>query len=230
MTEWWTYRPSDFLMFAPRTWWRLFELHNEALWPAQPLLMLAGLAWLVVVARALQRGDAAAAALRGGAAALAAAWAFVGWAFLLQRYAPINWPAAGFAALFALQSAALLALAAGPWLRLNGSAARCRAGLFVIGWALLGHPLLAPAFGRPWSQAEVFGLAPDPTVIATLGLLLCARVQGRAAAGLAGAVWAICLAWLAVSAATLATLGSAQAGVLILLAAFAAWSVVRSRG
>ena len=41
MSEWWTYRPSDFLMFAPRTYWRLFELHNEAWWPAQPLLVLA---------------------------------------------------------------------------------------------------------------------------------------------------------------------------------------------
>ena len=38
MSEWWTYRPSDFLMFAPRTYWRLFELHNEAWWPAQAIV------------------------------------------------------------------------------------------------------------------------------------------------------------------------------------------------
>ena len=25
MSEWWTYRPSDFLLFAPRTYYRLFE-------------------------------------------------------------------------------------------------------------------------------------------------------------------------------------------------------------
>ena len=32
MSEWWTYRLSDFLMFSPRTYHRLFELHNaEAL-------------------------------------------------------------------------------------------------------------------------------------------------------------------------------------------------------
>jgi len=35
MSEWWTYRPEDFLLFSPRVYWRLFELHNEALWPAQ---------------------------------------------------------------------------------------------------------------------------------------------------------------------------------------------------
>ena len=34
MAEWWTYSLSDFLLFAPRTYYRLFELTNEALWPA----------------------------------------------------------------------------------------------------------------------------------------------------------------------------------------------------
>ena len=35
MPEWWTYSLSDFLMFSPRTYYRLFELHNAAIWPAQ---------------------------------------------------------------------------------------------------------------------------------------------------------------------------------------------------
>jgi hypothetical protein len=29
-------------------------------------------------------------------------------------------------------------------------------------------------FGRPWLQAEIFGIAPDPTVVATLGVLMTA--------------------------------------------------------
>ena len=33
MSEWWTYRPSDFLLFAPRTYYRLFELYNAEIWP-----------------------------------------------------------------------------------------------------------------------------------------------------------------------------------------------------
>ena len=101
------------------------------------------------------------------------------------------------------------------------SAARRRAGLLAIAWALLAHPMLAPAFGRPWSQAEVFGLAPDPTVIATLGLLLCADARGRGVRWLLRALWAVALAWCAVSAATLWTLGSAQGGVPLLAAALA---------
>ena len=33
MSEWWTYRLSDFLMFSPRTYYRLFELYNAEVWP-----------------------------------------------------------------------------------------------------------------------------------------------------------------------------------------------------
>ena len=29
----WSYRLSDFLLFSPRVYWRMFELHNAALWP-----------------------------------------------------------------------------------------------------------------------------------------------------------------------------------------------------
>ena len=34
MSEWWSYSPSDFLLFSARTYYRLFEIHNAALWPA----------------------------------------------------------------------------------------------------------------------------------------------------------------------------------------------------
>ena len=58
MSEWWTYRPSDLLMFAPRTYWRLFELHNESLWPMQVLTALLAFAFaLYIVGKALLFGD-----------------------------------------------------------------------------------------------------------------------------------------------------------------------------
>jgi hypothetical protein len=34
------------------------------------------------------------------------------------------------------------------------------------------YPLAGLAAGRPWSQAEVFGVMPEPTALASLGLLL----------------------------------------------------------
>ena len=40
MSEWWTYRLDDFLLFSPRVYWRMFELANAALFPL-PFGMLA---------------------------------------------------------------------------------------------------------------------------------------------------------------------------------------------
>jgi Family of unknown function (DUF6064) len=215
MSEWWSYRPADFLMFAPRTYWRLFELHNEAWWPAHLLIVPVGLVWLAW----LVRGGAP--ALRAGAAGLAIAWAFVAWAFLLQRYAPINWAASALAGGFVAQALGLALLATRADLRLAPRGGGRQLGLLLCVWALLGHPLLAVAFGRTWAQAEVFGLAPDPTAIATLGALLWADAHGARSRGLLRLLWVLPLAWCALSAATLWTLGSAQ-GLVPLAAALAA--------
>jgi Family of unknown function (DUF6064) len=224
MSEWWTYRPSDFLMFAPRTYWRLFELHNEAWWPAQPLLVLVGLAWL---AWGLRRGLAA---LRAGAAGLAAAWAFVAVAFLLPRYAPINWAASGFAIVFVAQALGLAALATRADLLATPPGLRRRIGALLCGWALVGHPLLAPAFGRPWPQSEFFGLAPDPTAIATLGFLLCLSTAGLFTRVMLRLSWTLAMAWCAVSVATLWTMGSAQGWVVMVAALVAALVAASTRG
>ena len=223
MNEWLSYRPSDFLMFAPRTYWRLFELHNEAWWPAQPLLLLAG---LLCLAWGLGRAPAA---LRAGAAGLAAASAFVAVAFLLPRYAPINWAASGFAVAFVVQALGLAALATRVDLHRAPSGARRGIGALLCGWALLGHPLLAPAFGRPWVQGEFFALAPDPTAIATLGFLLCAGAAGRVTRWLLRLLWALAAAWCVVSAATLWTMGSAQAWLVLAAAPFALVAVLVGR-
>ena len=48
MSEWWTYSLSDFLLFSPRTYYRLFELYNLAIWPAQILALALGLAILAL--------------------------------------------------------------------------------------------------------------------------------------------------------------------------------------
>ena len=49
MSEWWTYRAEDFLLFSPRVYWRMFELHNAALWPLHVLTLAAGLiTWQVM--------------------------------------------------------------------------------------------------------------------------------------------------------------------------------------
>ena len=98
MSEWWTYRPGDMLLFSPRVYWRMFELQNAAVWPLQLVTLIAGLAMIfLIVAR--PNGHQ-----RWIAFVLAVLWVFVGWTFLWYRYAAINWAMSYVAPLFALQS------------------------------------------------------------------------------------------------------------------------------
>jgi hypothetical protein len=221
-------------MFSARIYWRLFESINAAYGPVGWALVALALLWLALQARRL-RGDnssgSAAFALRLPLAVLAACWLFVAWAFLLERFAPINWPAHYFAVAFVVQAVLLAVLAASSGLRATtGTGVRTIAGLGLALWALLGHPLLALASGRSWRQAEIFGLAPDPTAIATLALLLLVEAPeaGRACRLLRVAKF-VPIAWCVVSGATLATLGSAQAWIMF-AAGMVALLCLRSTG
>ncbi len=198
MSEWWTYRPEDFLLFSPRVYWRLFELHNEALWPAQ-IAAIALFAVLVWLAAARPAGHA-----RLVAAGLGLAWVFTGWSFVWTRYATINWAAEYLAPLFAIEALLLVFVAA-----FGGLAGGRRGAVGLVGWLLVAlaaaMPLAAPLFGRSWATVEVFALTPDPTAIATLGLVLTLRGP---------MVWALVpvpLLWCALSAVTLWTMGEAAA-------------------
>jgi hypothetical protein len=159
---------------------------------------------------------------RAAAAVLAACWAWVAWAYLLQRYETINWAASYYAVAFAIE--ALLLLWAGlvrDRLALRPPAeATGWAGLGLFIFALLAYPPIAPLLGRSWTQAEIFGVAPDPTAVATLGLLLAGtRIRWH--------LLAIPLLWCAISAATLWAMQSPEAWVMGAVAAaalfFAGW-------
>jgi hypothetical protein len=77
-------------------------------------------------------------------------------------------------------------------------------------WAVLGHPWIGLLLGRPWRQAEFVGLAPDPTVLATLALLLLAAPTTAAARRGLRLLWVLPLAWCAISAALLATMAASR--------------------
>src|SRR5215213_1031652 len=98
MSEWWTYSLEDFLLFSPRVYWRMFELHNQAVWPLQVLALLLGAAILVWDVRPRPWSSRAISAI------LAVAWMWVAAAFLWSRYATINWAIAYAAPAFAVQA------------------------------------------------------------------------------------------------------------------------------
>jgi hypothetical protein len=207
MPEWWTYSLGDFLLFSPRTYYRLIERHNVTIWPAQLLALALGLAIAVLLARPT-RGRS-----RAVAGILALLWAWAGTTFVAGRYATINWAAWYFAWLFAAEVLLLgwLGLAAAGlrfgWRR--DTASLVGSGLFGVSVVL--YPALAPLFGRGWTQAEVFGIAPDPTVLGTLGLLLAAEGAPRSRWALLGAP----VLWCALSGATLWAMGSPEAWIVL---------------
>lgn len=78
------------------------------------------------------------------------------------------------------------------------------ARLVLFAAALGFYPLIAPMMGRQWLAGEVFGIAPDPTAIATLALLALAQRRARWAAMIIPALWC------AISTMTLWTMGAAN--------------------
>lgn len=192
MEVWLSYSLGDLLLFAPATYHRLVERYNAAIWPGQVLALGAAVAVFWLVARPMPGQGRVVAGL------LALGWLWVAWAFHLERYATINWAARWFAAGFVLQ-AALLAwsgLARGQLVFRWGSGAAGRAGALLFLAAVLAQPLLGLVGERAWRAVELAGLAPDPTAVATLGLLL--AVPGRVPWGLL----VLPLAWCAVAGAT----------------------------
>lgn len=174
MSEWWTYGPRDLLLFSAQTYYRLFELYNLDWWPLHILLSALGVALLALARRGDERAGRAIAVI------LALSWLWVAWAFHWQRYASINLLAGYFGWAWVVQALLLLWLggARGRLVSAPTSPLQQRAGLLLFVFALLVFPLIGPLLlGRSWTQAEVFGMAPDPTALATLGMLLFVGVR-----------------------------------------------------
>lgn len=168
-----TYSLPDFLMFAPKTYFRLYELYNRAIWPAQVAAAVLSAMVIGLTGRPDRLGG------RIVSAMLAASWAVIAWGFFYRYYADINLAAPWFAAGFAVE--ALLMVAMGVVAGRLRFAWRAdlsgRFGLGLLLFVVAIYPFIGFLCGRDWTGAELFGLAPDPTALGTLGLLL--MIPGR---------------------------------------------------
>ena len=218
-SEWWTYSLRDFLLFSQRTYYRLFELYNAAIWPAHILALLLGL----VILALLRRPGAFRARLV--AVILAGCWLWVAIAFQARRYATINTAAVSFAWGFGLEAALLIwfGIVRGRLSFERPADPAGRAGLSIFLFALAIEPMLGPFFHRGWRQAEVFGVAPDPTAIATLGILLLANGRGR------WLLFVVPAAWCAITGATLLAMKVPVSWIPPLAAAIAVVLAIRGR-
>src|SRR5215470_10588375 len=102
MSEWWTYAPSDFLMFSPRVYYRLLEFYNLSFWPVAVISLALGVGIFLLLLRPTRAGHCIIPVILG------ALWIFVAWAFFWERYASINWGALYIAPVFVLQGVALM--------------------------------------------------------------------------------------------------------------------------
>jgi hypothetical protein len=203
MGDWLSYTPSDFLLFSARTYFRLFEIYNRAIWPAQIPALLLGL----IILWRLHRGST-----RQGLVLviLAAGWLWTAWAYLVEQYDTVNWAARYFAIGFVIQALLLI------WMGAVRNRLSCRpyrdwigrTGMGLFLFALVVQPSIGPLVGRDWRQAEIFGVTPDPTVLATLGVLLTVDKQPT------WALMIIPLLWCALSGTTLWTMGSPDAWIM----------------
>jgi len=163
-----TYRLSDFILFSQTTYFRQFELYNQAIWPLQLVAML----FACVIIYAVWRKPPWAARLV--TVLLVVSWCWVAWAFLYQRFYQIhiiaNWYALGF-----ILQAGLIAwygIIKNRFVFFVGNPLRVKFGSGLLLIIFILYPFVPFITGRSWLQFEMFALAPDPTVLATLAILL----------------------------------------------------------
>jgi len=219
MSEWWTYRLTSFLLFSPRTYYRLIELYNLAIWPAQLAGMAIGLAIVALLIGKRRHHERIIAGL------LASCWLWIALAFHYQRYVQINWAATWFAVAFACEALLLVAVGglAGRLVLQRARGGTLWVATSIIAISILGYPLFAPLTGRPWTTAEIFGVAADPTAVASVAVL--ALVRGR----IRWLLLVLPVLWCAMAAATLWAMGAPEGWIVLVAGLLALWPALPGR-
>ena len=207
------------LPFDRAGFFAVFRAYNEAFWPFQVLLVLAGFAALAL---AITGGRAPG---RAVSAILALLWAWMGIVYHWTFFLPIN-PAAGlFGALF-LAGAALFAWEGVLRNRLHFDwrpDRRSAAALALIAYALVVYPLAPLMLGRDVLEMASFGL-PCPTAIFTVGML------GLLRPPFPRTVFAVPLAWTLVGSSAAWLLGIYEDVGLVAAALAGTWFMVSQDG
>ena len=155
--------------FSVDAFFAVFGAYNAAIWPLQIVAYLAGLVVLAMVFRPSAAAD------RVILLILAAMWLVNGVGYHLLHFASINPAARVFAALFVLEAVLLGAAAFRSRDRVVFDAERGpRSWLAaaLILFAMLLYPALGFLFDHRYPEVPMFGVAPCPTTVFTIGVLL----------------------------------------------------------
>ena len=144
-----------------------FEAYNLAIWPMQVFAYLAG---IVALYSSLKRTPFSNNIASG---ILSFLWLWTGIIFCVFFWGPIYPSAYAFAVLFLAQGLLFLFNAIKP--RVSFHAGRNRfsyVGALFIAYAMIGYPLAGYFLGHTYPRFLPFGLAPCPTAVFTLGMLM----------------------------------------------------------
>ena len=157
--------------FSVKAFFEVFRTYNQAIWPAQIVAYLLGVAGVVAAIRPRAWTGRAIGGMLG------ALWIWMGAVYHIGFFSAINPLAYVFGAFFLLQGLLFVwkgalspSLSFSPRWDLYG----WTGGLF-LAYAMIVYPVLGSIAGHTYPASPVFGVAPCPTTIFTFGLLLWTR-------------------------------------------------------
>jgi Family of unknown function (DUF6064) len=156
------------LPFTAEILFSSFEQYNRALWPLPMLAPALALAGVLLTLRPVRHGARVIAVL------IALAWIWIGVGYHFLHLAAIDFTAPVYGVLFVLEGLLL------AWTGIARGRLAFHFGADLFGWcglalalaAALAWPLADGLLGHGWQSVRVVGLAPGPTAVFTLGLLL----------------------------------------------------------
>lgn len=191
----------------------VFATYNKAIWPLQPLAYLLGLTALFLVFRPNRYSGIIISGILG------LFWVVNGLAYHWLFFSAINKGAYLFGALFIIQGILLIYSGVYKDRIVYGKNTfwSLFLGVAMMLYALLIYPLLGLIFGHVFPRSPVFGTAPCPTTIFTLGLLILARAETHKKLLLIPLVWSVIGFSAALYLGVKEDIGLMVAGVITLL-------------
>ncbi len=202
------------LPFDTQQFLAVFVAFNAAIWPAQPIAY--GFA-LVAIGALLTRHPWRERIIL---AILSLFWAWNGIVYQLVYFSPINPAAVGFAALFVVQASLLMWYAIWPGnllLEIDRSW-RSALGALLTVYAAVIYEVLGVIAGHGLMKGPLLGVAPCPTTIFTVGMLLMMRGRPVIRLSVIPVVWALIGSVAAVQLGVPEDFGLTVAGLVLVFA------------
>lgn len=143
------------------------ESYNLAIWPMQVLAYLVGLVAIYSALKTTSYSNSVASGI------LSFLWIWTGIVFCIFYWGPIYPLGYPFGAFFIVQGLLFLTMAIRPRIsfRIELNTHSIIGVLFVV-YAMFGYPIVGHFLGHIYPRALPFGLAPCPTAVFTVGLLM----------------------------------------------------------